>query len=1097
MRRILKISLLSFLVLLGANTEDGLAQTGTSATTTNLAVTTGGVAGRRSVQLIATTSAGNAPVSSGQVVFAINGKELAPVQVVGLHPSPGHETGTACRSLLLPSGTYTFRARFVGTSTWASSGSQGWSLTVPPLGAATLAIAQSGDSISYTLTARDTLSGLQAALSLENIGLGTELAKASLSPKLNLQDSWSYLGFAPSAMITADLSGTGNADLVATDAVHGTVSIFSQRSDGTWPTVTQTIDVGADPSVIAAMDLDGDGLMDLVVVDSGSSQISIILQDRAHPGSFLSSMNVTVGSIPAALAIGDFNSDGLPDVAVANFADNSVSLLLNNQNAPGQFRNGPTLATQSGPSAIVLADLTGSGNLDMAITSYYNGTLSVFAGSPRSTDLFTAPKYVNYVGAGPTSIIASDLNGDGLTDLVVCNLLDGTLSVLPANAQMPRQFPEQYIIDGFNQPASVAILEPSTSPLPPDLLVADDATGALTVLHNSGKGAFTTRSVFSLGSGLSSVASIYRDPTGSFQVATLDPGLKVVHVITESWAADGEFDATVSDKSLTERVQAFYSPDKQISDQSTSNILTLSGQQQESQTIEFAALGPVKYGAAPIVLQARATSGLPVSFTIVKGPAVLTAAGSLTATGVGEVIVRAGQPGNATFSAATPVDRTFLISPGDLLIKPQPAERAQGSLNPAFTGVVSGLVGTDEVKVRYLSAAIAETPAGIYAAKPLAISPEVLWTAALRNYTVHASLATLTICRPPSLKDVLATQPSNAAPNASSALGSSAPICAPSGKAPALPIGPATPNPNPSGGLTAPVSPLPLPAPKKPTEDPGLIPIGLPVSVPVGPAYPAPVAPVAPSRPTPSVPVLLPVPSPRSPVSLPLPTLPSISLGLPSIKFGTPIPRGGRSSSLLVLEDRRVPTLFGGVTLSITLSCPAGVHSPRTLLLADGSSEIASVKVRPGEEYRVRVPLLDAPRALVAYYTGSTACPSATSKVVELMPAYRAVIPVQELPDLGLVSGPGDPPDDTLEDAPSETWHDQELNLQNPAYVDLFSTFLTHSDAMAPGSCMQELRRLPIETVCSTVALPAAPIVLIFSSSPTCGSALLWSSAPF
>ena len=74
-----------------------------------------------------------------------------------------------------------------------------------------------------------------------------------------------------------------------------------------------------------------------------------------------------------------------------------------------------------------------------------------------------------------------------------------------------------------------------------------------------------------------------------------------------------------------------------------------------NQTISVEQLANQIYGVAPVTLTAAATSGLPVSFTVVSGPATLSG-NVLTITGAGNVVVEADQPGNATYAAATPVD---------------------------------------------------------------------------------------------------------------------------------------------------------------------------------------------------------------------------------------------------------------------------------------------------------------------------------------------------------------------------------------------------------------------------------------------------------
>lgn len=80
------------------------------------------------------------------------------------------------------------------------------------------------------------------------------------------------------------------------------------------------------------------------------------------------------------------------------------------------------------------------------------------------------------------------------------------------------------------------------------------------------------------------------------------------------------------------------------------------------QTITFAALPDVNVLAGPITLSATASSGLPVTFTLVSGPATLSGS-TLTLSGTkGDVVVRASQPGDATYAAAADVDRSFNVT---------------------------------------------------------------------------------------------------------------------------------------------------------------------------------------------------------------------------------------------------------------------------------------------------------------------------------------------------------------------------------------------------------------------------------------------------
>jgi hypothetical protein len=110
---------------------------------------------------------------------------------------------------------------------------------------------------------------------------------------------------------------------------------------------------------------------------------------------------------------------------------------------------------------------------------------------------------------------------------------------------------------------------------------------------------------------------------------------------------------------------------------------------QTAQTISFTALStPVTYGAAPVTLAATASSGLPVTFSVVSGPATISG-DTLTFTGAGTVMVAADQSGNATFAGAPEVTQTIgVVNPAPVLSQLSPALTDAGSA--AFTLTVTG-----------------------------------------------------------------------------------------------------------------------------------------------------------------------------------------------------------------------------------------------------------------------------------------------------------------------------------------------------------------------------------------------------------------------
>jgi hypothetical protein len=79
------------------------------------------------------------------------------------------------------------------------------------------------------------------------------------------------------------------------------------------------------------------------------------------------------------------------------------------------------------------------------------------------------------------------------------------------------------------------------------------------------------------------------------------------------------------------------------------------------QTITFSTVPTQNFGVAPFSLNATASSGLPVEFRILSGPATVSG-NTVTVTGTGTVSLEASQSGDAKFNAATPVTQTFLVN---------------------------------------------------------------------------------------------------------------------------------------------------------------------------------------------------------------------------------------------------------------------------------------------------------------------------------------------------------------------------------------------------------------------------------------------------
>jgi glycosidase len=331
------------------------------------------------------------------------------------------------------------------------------------------------------------------------------------------------VGKSPSTVAVGDFNGDGYPDLAVanndTSSPADSVSILLNTGDGGFSAAQN---YAADPGTtgLAVGDFNGDGIPDLALVSKAAQRLTILR--GAGNGAFTTVSRKAAGKSPVRAAVADVNGDGLADLVVANSGSSNVSVLLGNGDFT--FQNAANYPAGTAPYAVVIGDFNGDGHTDIAVSNQNSNNITVLLGNGDGT--FAAG--VNYpAGSRPATLVAADFNHDGNLDLAVVNLGSSNTSVLLGRGDGSFQAAVNYMT-GKTPAGLVATDLDGDGNL--DLAAANNGGNNVTVLDGNGDGTFRSPAAFPSGAKPAALVAGDFNRDGRSDVATAASGANSLSV---------------------------------------------------------------------------------------------------------------------------------------------------------------------------------------------------------------------------------------------------------------------------------------------------------------------------------------------------------------------------------------------------------------------------------------------------------------------------------------------------------------------------------------------------------------------------------------
>lgn len=295
--------------------------------------------------------------------------------------------------------------------------------------------------------------------------------------------------------LLGDLNGDGQPDMVLLSANKEAVIAFKNTSSpGNITFANQgTFIAGStrnrSATGVVMADFDKDGKPDLAVADFDSHRIGILRNNStADSISFDPAVFLPIKGSATSIATSDFNGDGQTDLTISSTQPAEV-LVLENNSIPGRllFKEGKQLSAGASFTAVSTADLDGDGQPDIVVANEGAKQITSYSNhSDADTIIFIKQNNIDVSGT-PYDAVFGDLDGDGKPDMMSINYSTSNISIIK-NTSVPGSFSMQpkvdYKVSSNPLRGDIADLDGDGKP---DLIIHSQSDATLILRNQSGE----------------------------------------------------------------------------------------------------------------------------------------------------------------------------------------------------------------------------------------------------------------------------------------------------------------------------------------------------------------------------------------------------------------------------------------------------------------------------------------------------------------------------------------------------------------------------------------------------------------------------------